>query len=276
MASDFTFSAEDYGDYIASELDCYGSDALQCLRELEPEDIMTTLAAYSFSVNVDNVFLPRPAREAFSEGDFNQVPIIAGFNENEGVMFSGTLGIETQADLETSLEEYGTYYGLSDPALLAETYTTEAFGTPQQAFDVFYGDLIFSCPTRSFLDAISPHVDTRAYFFSEAPDWLQYYPGYEEWGAFHSAELAFVFGTTPDYYTALEWTLSETMQAAWLSTLGSPTVEGIGDWPLFGEGGGVSGNGGTFVQYEAGATGVTEGVFQDRCDALATQGWHNF
>jgi para-nitrobenzyl esterase len=270
---EYTYSAEDYGEYIASELGCFGSSTLECLRELPAEDIMETLALYSFSANFDQVFLTRPAREAFSAGDFNHVPIIAGFNENEGVMFSGGMGIETEADLLAELDNFAIANDLGDAAVFAEMYTTQAFGTPQQAFDAFYGDLYFSCPTRSFLEAVSAHVETRAYFFSEAPDWLQYYEGYEEWGAFHSAELAFIFGTNPEYYSATELALSETMQAAWVTTLDSPSVDGIDAWPLFNEGGGVSGNGGTFVQFEAGATGVSAGVFRDRCDALEARGW---
>jgi para-nitrobenzyl esterase len=274
--TDFTFSAEDYGDYIASELDCDGSGALPCLRDLEPEDIMTTLAAYSFSVNVDQVFLPRPAREAFSEGDFNQVPVLAGFNENEGVLFTYAMGIDTEEALLSLIEAYATDYGFSDSEVLAQTYTSDAFGTPQQAFDAFYGDLIFSCPTRSFLQAVSAHVDTRAYFFSEAPDWLQHYAEYENWGAFHTAELPFIFGTNPEYYSEPEQALSQIMQAAWVSSVDSPTVEGIGDWPLFVEGGGVSSDGGTFVEFNGELTATTSGVFQNRCDLLEELGWQTY
>ena len=61
-----------------------------------------------------------------------------------------------------------------------------------------------------------------------------------------------------------------------MSTLGTPTVEGIGDWPLFDAGGGVSANGGTLVHFEAGATEVTDGVFEERCDRLDELGWHNY
>jgi para-nitrobenzyl esterase len=244
---------------------------------MDATDILDGLYRYDFSVNVDGVFLPTPAREAFSQGDFNRVPIIAGFNENEGVLFSGTLGIETEEDLLDSLAGVVAFYGLGDASLLAETYTSEAFGSPQQAYDAFYGDLVFSCPTRSFLEAVSAHVDTRGYFFSEAPDWLQSYPGYEEWGAFHSAELPFVFGTTPQYYTAPEQALSQVMQAAWVDALApSPSVDGVGAWPTFAAGGGISGDGGTLVEFNAAGSAVTSGVSQDRCDLIASLGWQTY
>ncbi len=274
--TEYTFSAEDYGAYMASELDCYGSDTLECMREINADDIMDAFALYSFSPNVDQVFLTRPAREAFLDGDFNQVPVFAGFNENEGVTFTGDIVVETEEDLRTILTSYATDYGFSDADPLIDTYTSDTFGTPKQAFDAFYGDLIFACPTRSFLQTVSNHVDTRAYFFTEAPDWLAYYPDIKDWGAFHFAEIAFVFGTTLEYYTAPEQALSQIMQQAWVSTLDTPTVEGIGEWPLFGEGGGVSENGGTFVQFDSSVTEVTEAVFQDRCDMLDALGWQNY
>ena len=274
----YTESAEMVGDTYASRLGCTGSDTIDCLRALDEDDIMTELWEDSFGVNIDEVFLPLPAREAFSQGEFNQVPVYAGITENEGVLFTDTYGmnVDDVATLESWLVAYGDYFGLSGSAELIEIYTPAAFGSPQLAFDAFYGDIFFACPTRSFLQAVSAHVETRAYLFAEAPDRLQDYDEYAHWGAYHSAELPFVFGTQPDYYTPLEWTLSEVMQDSWLSTLSSPTVEGIGDWPLFNEGGGVTENGGTFVHFEAGAIAASEGVFQDRCDQLDAMGWHRF
>ena len=274
--TDYTFSAEDYGDYITYELGCGGFGSLQCLRDMESEDIMTALAFYTFSVNVDGLFLTRPAREAFSDGDFNAVPVIAGFNGNEGVNFTHDMGISTEGELRTLLEEAAQGYGLGDATTLSQTYTSDTFGSPQQAYDAFYGDLIFACPTRSFLEAVSTHVDTRAYFFSEAPDFLKYYEGYEEWGAFHFAEVPFVFGTNQDNYSIPERALSQIMQASWVSSLDSPNVDGIGDWPLFGEGGGVSSNGGTYVEFNAEQTSTTSGVFQSRCDLLESMGWQRY
>ena len=276
--SEYTESAEMLGTGYASRLGCSGSETLDCLRGLDEEDILTELQLDSFGVNVDEVFLPLPARQAFSEGAFNQVPVYAGVTENEGVIFTYTYGlaVEDADTLADWLTWYSDTFGLSDADALIEVYDPDAFGSPQLAFDAFYGDMFFACPTRSFLEAVSPHVETRGYLFAEAPDWLQYYDDFAHWGAFHSAELPFVFGTQPEYYTALEWTLAEAMQDSWVSTLGTPTVDGIGDWPLFDAGGGVSANGGTLVHFEAGATEVTDGVFEERCDRLDELGWHNY
>jgi len=113
-------------------------------------------------------------------------------------------------------------------------------------------------------------------FFDEAPDWLQHYAGYEDWGAFHAAELPFVFGTTPEHYTATEQAPSQVKQQAWVSLADQASVEGLGEWPLFGAGGGVGGDGGSLVQYRAEAVEVTAGVFQDRCDLLDSLGWHQY
>ena len=66
------------------------------------------------------------------------------------------------------------------------------------------------------------------------------------------------------------------MQAAWVSTVDTPSVAELGDWPLFGEGGGVSGDGGTLVQFDSDGTAPISGVFRERCDILDGLGWHNY
>lgn len=273
----YEFSAEDVGAYIAYELGCSGSQSVSCLRDLDAEEILDTVSDFDFSPNIDGVFLPMPAREAFARGEFNRVPVTAGFNENEGVFFTWMLGIDTDDALVEALSGVAAYQGWDDPAPIIEAYTSDAFGSPQQAYDAFHGDLVFACPTLSFLDAVSAHVDARGFLFSEAPDWLQSYPGLEEWGAFHAAELPFVFGTTPEYFTAPERDLSRVMQAAWVGTLdAAPSVAEIGAWPLFDAGGGMAADGGTLVEFNAAGSSVTSGVFQERCDLLRSLGWHTY
>ena len=73
-----------------------------------------------------------------------------------------------------------------------------------------------------------------------------------------------------------EQALSQTMQNAWISTVSQPTVDPVGEWPLFGDKGGVVENGGTFVELAADAVQIQEGVFNNRCDLLDALGWHNY
>ena len=273
----YAFSAEDVGDYIGSELGCTGSDAVGCMRDLDVDTIMDTLYGFEFYGNVDGVFLTGPARETFASGDFNPARIIAGFNENEGVYFTSALGIETDEELTELLGSMVQTYGLGDGSAVEAMYTSDAFGSPQRAYDAFYGDLFFACPTRAFLDAVSPHTETHGYFFTEAPDWLAAYPSIADWGAFHGAELALVFGTTPEFFSAAEWQLASTMQAAWIGALGEdPSVEGVGAWPRFDQNGGIDGDGGSLVEFNAAGNSTVASVFADRCDLLAELGWQTY
>ena len=44
--SEYTFSAEDYGDYIVTQLGCEGADGLQCLRDMDASALMTPLVEH--------------------------------------------------------------------------------------------------------------------------------------------------------------------------------------------------------------------------------------
>ena len=62
--------------------------------------------------------------------------------------------------LEDTLLEWGPFFGLLDTDTLTTLYSIEEYGSAQEAFDQFYADLIFVCPTKFLLDSASPYVET--------------------------------------------------------------------------------------------------------------------
>ena len=175
--------------------------------------------------------------------------------------------ISSQAELESTLLEWSPYWGITDTERLLSLYHSDNYADPQEAFDLFYGDLVFVCPTKYFLDSASAYVDTRAYVHSHVPSWNDFY-GLTGWGAYHSSELGFVFGTYLDGMTAAEQALSTYMRSAWTSTARrSASVEGVGDWPLYAS---ESDAGGSWIDWRA-TPRTTTGVRKEHCDFIASQ-----
>ena len=119
-------------------------------------------------------------------------------------MFTHHWGIDSEAKLHEALQNWGRAYSIWDIATLKILYSVDEYGDPQRAFDQFYGDLFFHCMTRYFLSNASAFTDTYAYYYTHEPSWIPYYPSLEGWGAYHSAELTFVFGVAQTREEAFE------------------------------------------------------------------------
>ncbi len=265
-------SAEDQGARIAEQLACNSTDSLSCMREASPAEL--SVAAFEeaqFFPNVDQVFIDAPLGELFFNGDFNQVPIVAGINENEGSLFVHEEGIDSQEELDLYLESWAAYAGVSDVSVLKSIYSFDNYQDYQLAFDHFYGDAFFGCPLKFFMDSTSLYTPTYGYFFTHVPSWNEYYDQ-DGWGAYHSAELSFVFGSFLDYLTAEEVLLSERMRESWISVArGEIFVDGLSEWPSFSEQGSSYEDGGQWLEWGSTSSTVLEGVNKAECDFLASQ-----
>lgn len=267
-------AAVDQGARLTEALGCTdAADVLQCMRAAPAQDIIEALPARlgyldqgdDFFPVVDGVFLPEPARDLFGRGDFNRVPIIAGINEDEGTLFTLAVPVPTPELLEAELRLVGLLFGL-DRNGLVDLYPANDFDTPKDAFDAFYGDAVFVCPTRSFLNAVAPFTETRAYHFSRSAWFLDYL------GAYHAHELGYVFGSLAVLYGAEDQALSQAMQRSWVSAANqAPSVEGE-PWPLFGDGV----DGGHWAGFGVPLQTVEIGVHDAYCDWFDAEDWQAY
>jgi para-nitrobenzyl esterase len=98
------------------------------------------------------------------------------------------------------------------------------------AFQAFATDYGFLCPTRSFRAQLAPRQPTWGYEFTHV---LASFPG---GGAFHGAELRFVFGNLDAMQggvTQAERALSQQMQGYWVNfaRAGDPSGAALPAWP---------------------------------------------
>ena len=140
---------------------------------------------------VDGVVLPDDPAMLFAKGAFHRVPLIAGANADEGVVFAPR-GIATREQADAWLR---TQFGAEAAASLAVLYGLDS-GTPVPvALTKLTGDALVGMGTRAMLRAVarySPHV--YQYEFTR----ISPLAARLKINAFHSADLAYSFGTLPE------------------------------------------------------------------------------
>ena len=227
-------SGEDQGSRYASEIGCdRDPDPLACMRDADVSDVLATLPGQqglldggeTYGVVIDGVQLPHGYADALRLGDVAPVPVFATTNADEGLIFTAGIPLANEAAYRNALRPYALLTRSSVDELAA-LYDPAAYDSYAAAFSDLFGDYAFVCPTRQMLaDVTGP-----AYGLYFARPYL----GIEATGAFHGAELGYVFGTL-GLAPAADLGLAGTLQAAWMSTVTAAPVVG-GAWPQIGEG----------------------------------------
>ena len=267
--------AEAGGVRMAAALGCDGEDALACLRAEPATDVVLALPARrgvtgpeSWAPATGLDVLPLPPREALASGRSAKVPVIDGTNADEGQLFAYLRGLKLELLTASAYaDEVARLFGARAPALLA-AYPADAYPSPRDAYAAVLTDGIFACPAYALDRLLARRGPVYAYEFADpappfAPPTL---PWAKPHGSFHTAEIAFVFGTPwlladPKAFDDAQQALSARMRAAWGAFAATGRPEGAGfAWPRF-EGAGP------IVELAPGDVGTAAGFGErHRCD----------
>lgn len=231
--------SETQGNVLATKVGCAAGDAqatLRCLRQVPLATLMTALplkpeiifgSGYAWTPSVGNDVLPTPPHAAFSAGTFHRMPIVVGANKDEGTAFVA-LGVklDTEAEIRTALASL-----FSPPAVDAviRHYGSTPIG-PDTGLRVL-GDA-FVCDARRLARWTSTVVPTFYYHFTREFAYLL-----PNLGAFHGAELPYLFHTPLEFVTIKphEEGFSAQLQGLWarFAATGDPNAMGSVPWPAY-------------------------------------------
>jgi para-nitrobenzyl esterase len=232
--------AETQGATVATAAGCTDADpvkAIACMRGKTAKEVINAMppvgvgfGGITWGPVIDNLDITDSAILLLEKGNFQHVPFLLGTNGNEGTIFLYSVNVASDADNKAFLTPL---VGDILAGNVVAEYPTSSYPSAKDALADALGDGLFVCPTRRIARAsVTAGDPTYLYHFTHAINFIL-----PNLGAFHSAELPFVFDTP--YITFMlsgqEIPLSMAMQGYWtrFASTSDPNGNSAFMWPKY-------------------------------------------
>jgi para-nitrobenzyl esterase len=225
-------TAEAQGTALATALSCTD---LACLRAVPVTTLLATEnpGPAGYIPDIDGKVLTQSIGPALASGAFTRVPVIEGSTHDEyrlfvALFFDLVTGPITAAAYPAVV---GAVLGVPAPVVSAivAQYPLGNYASPDLALAAVGTDAVFACNTAAAAQSLQQYVPTWAYEFNDPNAPQPFLPPVSfPYGAFHTAELQYLFGVRPNLptppLTANQQQLADAMVRYWtqFARLGNP------------------------------------------------------
>jgi para-nitrobenzyl esterase len=217
-----------------------GAHTLPDLRAKPAADLLAAATDKAnpirFAPNIDGYFLPQSPREIFAAGRQSHVPLLAGWNRDEGG-YGGIFGKDAPTVANFVAFAHKRFEDRADEFL--KLYPAATDEEAKRAAQDLAGDQFIAFSTWKWIEmqAATGGSALYRYEFDDAPP-SPANSTEPSHGAYHSAEIEFVFGVLAS--KELPWrpedkALSEQMSTYWsnFAKNADPNGEGLPEWPAY-------------------------------------------
>ena len=214
-------SAEEAGVKFAESL---GASSIEELRAKSAEEILSGRGGGA--PIVDGYFLPKSVGEIFANGEQNDIPVIIGWNKNEGF---GAPTVTAEQFKENVKQQFGD--------MADEFLATFPLNTDEEA-KAIQNDLgalqTFGIQSYKWMQLQNETATSKVFMYRFERD-VPYAEGMSDFGAFHTGEVPYAYNNlkmSPRPWTEADYKLADLMSDYWVNfaTSGDPNAEGLPEW----------------------------------------------
>lgn len=216
-------------------LEASGATSLQSLRALSADDLLKVAREprtppIPFRPNVDEWFLPADIATIYREGNQNDVPILTGLTADEGSSAPAYGKIKAEDFARQSRDRHKEMAETFLQLYPSDTPERSSLSQKQSARERGMASM--------YLWAVERVKHTKAklftYYFSRGIPW----PQNPQYGAFHTGEVPYVFGTLNSLqrpWEPVDRKLAQTMMSYWanFAATGDPNGKSLPRWAQF-------------------------------------------